>query len=187
MKLALQCSPVLTGIKISNLLIIHKLEVNDVIKKFRDTLINVYILYTIGQKAILLIYREEQLEIYLKSEKVKELMYRLGYRYKNIDDVLIQFAKRYRNCRSSREKFPHEMGLILGYPVDDVQGFIENRGMNFLYVGYWKVYGNLLEAIETFQKYDFVKEIAIRTVKSKKDILQLLDLYYTSSLNRYEI
>ena len=50
-----------------------------------------------------------------------------------------------------------------------------------------QVYGNLLEAIETFQKYDFVKEIAIRTVKSKKDILQLLDLYYTSSLNRYEI
>lgn len=42
-----------------------------------------------------------------------------------------------------QEDFPHEMGILLGYPVEDVEGFIINNGKNELYTGYWKVYDNL--------------------------------------------
>ena len=36
--------------------------------------------------------------------------------------------------------FPHEIGLFLGYPFEDVMGFIENKGENYLCSGCWKVY-----------------------------------------------
>ena len=41
------------------------------------------------------------------------------------------------------KQFPHEMGLLLGYPIEDVRGFIEHNGCGCLYSGYWKVYRNV--------------------------------------------
>ena len=38
--------------------------------------------------------------------------------------------------------FPHEVGLLLGYPYDDVMGFIANEGKNDLCCGHWKVYSD---------------------------------------------
>ena len=43
---------------------------------------------------------------------------------------------------------------LLGYPLADVEGFMENNGENFLCSGYWKVYANAEEAKRTFQLYD---------------------------------
>ena len=51
------------------------------------------------------------------------------------------------------EDFPHEIGLFLSYPIEDVLGFIENRGKNYILNGYWKVYGNEEEARKSFFKY----------------------------------
>ena len=39
------------------------------------------------------------------------------------------------------EGFPHEVGLFLGYPPEDVRGFMECRAKGFRCVGCWKVYG----------------------------------------------
>lgn len=50
-------------------------------------------------------------------------------------------------------EFPHEIGLFLGYPPEDVCGFIENRAGNCKCVGCWKVYGNTSEAQKVFAKY----------------------------------
>ena len=50
-------------------------------------------------------------------------------------------------------EFPHEIGLFLGYPPEDVDGFIENGAANSKYTGLWKVYGNVDAAIKTFAKY----------------------------------
>ena len=41
-----------------------------------------------------------------------------------------------------KDGFPHEVGLFLGYPLDDVTGFIEQKGKNYKCCGIWKVYGN---------------------------------------------
>lgn len=54
---------------------------------------------------------------------------------------------------SGRCSFPHEIGLFLGYPYDDVVGFIENRGENFLCQGCWKVYACERDARECFCCY----------------------------------
>lgn len=54
--------------------------------------------------------------------------------------------------------FPHEIGIFLGYPLRDVQGFIENKGKNCLYTGYWKVYHNVQQAKQQFSRYDRCRE-----------------------------
>ena len=51
------------------------------------------------------------------------------------------------------EKFPHEIGLFLDYPLVDVIGFIRNTGKNCKCSGCWKAYGNAKEAEKTFCKY----------------------------------
>jgi len=40
----------------------------------------------------------------------------------------------------AEREFPHEIGLLLGYPLDDVVGFIEHRGQACEASCYWKTY-----------------------------------------------
>ena len=47
---------------------------------------------------------------------------------------------------------PHEIGLFLGYPPEDVSGFLENRKPCSC-PGPWKVYGNVEEARARFDLY----------------------------------
>lgn len=51
------------------------------------------------------------------------------------------------------EEFPHEIGLFLGYPVEDVKGFIKNKADRAKCVGCWKVYGDLNEAQRQFNRF----------------------------------
>ena len=48
---------------------------------------------------------------------------------------------------------PHEIGLFLGYPFDDVKGFIDNKGRCPKCVGCWKVYGSVKKATELFRDF----------------------------------
>ena len=49
--------------------------------------------------------------------------------------------------------FPHEIGLFLSYPPEDVRGFIENKACRFKCAGLWKVYGDEERAKELFRQY----------------------------------
>lgn len=49
-------------------------------------------------------------------------------------------------------EFPHEIGLVLGYPPVDVAGFIEHKGADFVACGGWKAYANPESALQTFQQ-----------------------------------
>ena len=40
--------------------------------------------------------------------------------------------------------------LLFRLPLEDVKGFINNRGRNFLYTGYWKVYSDLQQKVDLF-------------------------------------
>lgn len=54
---------------------------------------------------------------------------------------------------SEGREFPHEIGLFLGYPIEDVKGFIENKAECAKCVGCWKVYGDEEKAQKAFDKY----------------------------------
>ena len=49
----------------------------------------------------------------------------------------------YRPARLRRESdFPYEVGLFLGYPPRDVEGFIREKARRAKCTGAWKVYGD---------------------------------------------
>lgn len=58
--------------------------------------------------------------------------------------------------------FPHEIGLFLGYPPEDVSGFIENKPGSCKCVGHWKVYGNMAEAQRMFDQYKKCTDVYCR-------------------------
>jgi hypothetical protein len=57
-----------------------------------------------------------------------------------------------------RRGCPHEVGLFLGYPPDDVFAFIKNRGAGFKLCGPWKVYGDVEKAEDHFREYERCRE-----------------------------
>ena len=58
--------------------------------------------------------------------------------------------------------FPHEVGLFLSYPPEDVRGFIDNHARNCKYLGFWKVYGDVEKAKRTFANYERCTEAYCR-------------------------
>ncbi len=176
-QMALQCAPLMAGIKISNLLIVQNSNVGDVEKILEGTPITSDILYQTSRKTTFLLYRASEVKNYLNTEKVKVAMHQFGYEKMDLPSILKELSVRYHGYMSRREEFPHELGLLLGYPVEDVLGFIENRGQNFLYTGYWKVYGNVDEAVALFARFERVKEQMIRMVSVGMDIPEILQRF----------
>ena len=67
-------------------------------------------------------------------------------------------------------EFPHEIGLFLGYPPDDVEGFIENREKAFKCPGYWKVYGDEEKAKAQFHVISICTACYCRCYIGKKPV-----------------
>lgn len=174
-QLALQCAPVLAGIKPSNLLNISVKEIERVKGMFYDTAVKVYFLYHKNGMVSLLLYRQEALEEYLMQSMVQQILDVIGYPTTSMTEILQEFSIRYQNYKQLNGSFPHEMGLLMGYPPEDVWGFIQNKGQGAKYSGYWKVYGNLAKALHTFQQYEQAKEQAVRMIAKQQSVLSLLD------------
>lgn len=102
-----------------------------------------------GTNALVMIYRRELLMRALGCYKACDILRSQGYPLHNLDECL----------KCLREKFlsgvrcPHEVGLFLDYPPDDVKCFMESKPAKNLYPGYWKVYSNVKKARRTFRKY----------------------------------
>ena len=152
-QITLQCAPILAGIKLSNILIVSIENKDNVIRLFGKTEIYCEILYLSKKRITFLIYRKNALAEYLNHIKVREYMLMHGYREFDLEETLMELSNRYKLYMDGMSEFPHELGLMLGYPVEDVKGFIDNQGKNFLCVGYWKVYHNQAEALKLFEQY----------------------------------
>lgn len=174
-QLAFQCAPLIAGLKTSNLLIIPKENVPKVKRILNRTVLSYFILYVGEEKTILLVYDASSLGEYLGRKKVKNLLLQWGYEENGMRVWLYLLRERYTKYVEKRVNFPHEMGLFLGYPVEDVVGFIENSGKNSLYSGYWKVYGDVSEKIKLFEKFDMAKENLIQFLANGMTILDAVN------------
>jgi hypothetical protein len=96
---------------------------------------------------LLLIYRSDLLMGRISSAETREFLGRLGYDCESSSACIERLTERFK------AGFPHEIGIFLGYPVEDVKGFIENKGRNSKLTGYWKVYGDETDARKKFDEY----------------------------------
>lgn len=165
-QVVLQCAPLLTGIKMSNLLNVRADLKDEVFRMFEHTPVSCRVLYEFEGRISVLLYREKRLRQHIGRPAVKELLESFGYGEMDLERILHRIALRYQKHMEGLCGFPHEIGLLLGYPPVDVSGFIEKDGRDFLYAGYWKVYGNLKETLKLFEKYDQAREAVIRMAGS---------------------
>lgn len=178
-QLALQCAPLITGLKVSNLLIIPKGNEEVVKRILNRTGISFYRLIQIRTKTTFLLFRRNELEEFLSDENVRNVFIRAGYKSLQIGKILRTFSLRYEAYMQGDKCFPHEMGLLLGYPVEDVVGFVENNGKNFLYSGYWKVYENQKAKVKLFDKFKVAEETLIHLLSNGLSMSDIIDIYAT--------
>ncbi len=177
-QLALQCAPLLTGLKVSNLFIISVEKEGDFLEYLDRATHNVdieaYRLLEHQGKCVYLLYRKGALESFLAKEEIRDFFAEEGYCDFALEGILLGFRFRYQKHRLCGGEFPHEMGLLLGYPLEDVVGFVENEGEHFLCAGYWKVYANPNEKMKLFRRFQRAEERLLRMLSkgiSIKDVI----------------
>lgn len=107
-QLALQCAPLITGIKISNLLMVCGKREDAVQELLEGSDISCFCVMSSPKKTAFLLYREEELKQYLGRTDVRHLLKKLGYKDSSLDNVLPKFRKRYEAHMNGEQQFPHE-------------------------------------------------------------------------------
>ena len=102
-----------------------------------------------GSRALLYLYRPSRLRQDLEDAEAVRLLEESGYPCHSAGQCVACLIRRLRES----EEFPHEIGLFLSYPPEDVRGFIENKACRFKCAGLWKVYGDEERAKELFRQY----------------------------------
>ena len=100
-------------------------------------------------RALLYLFRPRALSADLAQTQARTLLRQAGY---EPSDQLSCLRELKRRLGTSGD-FPHEIGLFLGYPPEDVQGFMDHQGRNCKCVGCWKVYGDEITARRQFAAY----------------------------------
>lgn len=100
-------------------------------------------------RALLYLYRPQALRRDLGDDLACRLLRQAGYPCDSCGRCVARLVQRLR----TEEEFPHEVGLFLSYPPEDVQGFIDHRAMDFKCAGLWKVYGDQQRAQALFDRF----------------------------------
>ena len=105
-------------------------------------------------KALLYLYRPKLLERDLRDPLSRKLLSECGYTGEGASVCLVRLISRLR----TEENFPHEVGLFLGYPPADVDGFMHRKDECKL-SGLWKVYDDVESAIRQFARCRHCTEV----------------------------
>ena len=158
-------SPTLAGLKTGNLFTCEysdRRELSDELRGLNRKLVprglRLLPLRWSEKRVLLYLYRPERLEKDLSDGDARELLKEEGYPGRNAEACLVELIRRLRG----RKAFPHEIGLFLSYPPEDVRGFIRYGGRKSKLTGCWQVYGDAENARRTFERYDRCTRIYCR-------------------------
>ena len=169
--LAVHSAPTLLGIKCANLIsvAIDASDMCDYRQEFESRSgLQMRVLCKCHDRRLLCVYHEMLLAMQLSQPEIRAFLSQYGY----TEEMDLQQMLAYLAQRMHCGHFPHEIGVFLGYPLADVQGFIANHGKNCLLCGYWKVYENAEEARQTFKKYDRCRNILFDKINNGLNLFQ---------------
>lgn len=161
MLLALHCAPIINGIKISNLVKLTRKQSIALVKILQTSGLSVWFLSCDETDNQTLVFRRKEMQEFLEQKSIQQILKKFGYTEFGIHQVFWKLTKHMKEYREGKRDFPHELGILLGYPIDDVIGFMENQGANYSYCGYWKVYSNIEQAKQKFEAYNEVRDAAV--------------------------
>ena len=176
-KLAFNSAPALLGIKCASLLSLGAqwFEVSEYARQFNERVksrgLKIRLLCECRNRVLLFVYNERLLKARLSDKRAQKLLCECGYdKSLTLEGHLDRLSKRI-SCGGD---FPHEIGIFLGYPLEDVTGFISNKGHNCKCTGTWKVYGDASSAKKAFSKFNKCSDVYNKLWTSgRRSILQL--------------
>ncbi len=98
-------------------------------------------------RTLVYVYRISRLCTDLRDSAARSILSERGYDCDRPESCIAHLAGRLQR----EPEFPHEIGLFLGYPPEDVSGFIGGKPCKL--TGAWKVYGDEERAARTFARY----------------------------------
>lgn len=151
------CAPTIYKKKAANIFSIQNIDdfnLTAVINEYEKILnylnLKLCVLCTREKNTLFYIYSEKALLRIISTPKIKNFLKSHGYNEFSVEKALNFLISRFDSCI----EFPHEIGIFLDYPLEDVKSFIQNKGQNFLHCGCWKVYHNPDDAIYIFKQYE---------------------------------
>lgn len=181
-KILKNCSQTLAGLKTGSIFNISDMPVS--VLEFQIAVLNsklnplgIYIERIRSKKSnsLLYVYRRSQLIKDLIRPGVREILRSFDYpecgpSCEAILEGQVQFLMQ---RLSDYDCFPHEIGLFLGFPVDDVKEFIRHEGRDCIACGYWKVYFNKNKALSTFRQFRICARIYEIAAMEKRPIEEM--------------
>lgn len=175
---AYHCAPALVGLKPACLISLSAADYPALprlaaaySRRLTERGVRLEVLCQCRRRFLLLVYRPKLLEQCLSSPPVAALLEKAGYPVGGSWAVLL-------GCLSSRiaaeGDFPHELGLFLGYPPEDVVGFMASGGSGCRLCGEWKVYQDVEGARRQFQKFALCRAALCRRLEQGCSLLSLL-------------
>ncbi len=175
-KLAFHTAPTLLGIKCASLVSLSRLEFDLGVhlrifnRRAAEKGLKIRVMHICDTRCVLLVYNEKKLCEHLREKQTAAMLLSEGYDLNSgLDAMLDRLSRRMENCR-----FPHEIGLFLDYPAEDVKGFIENNGENYKLCGCWKVYGSEERARRKFENYEKCRKFLCDKLNEGCDIYSAL-------------
>jgi len=170
------CAPTLAGLKTGSMFTCpcaSRGKMIDSIRKLNKRLnpkgLRILPLRFSDRNALIYLYRPAQLKSDLSNSTASLLLLQRGYDPENCGKCLVHLVKKLR----TQQVFPHEIGLFLGYPPEDVSGFIENQACGCKCIGCWKVYGDEAAARKRFAQYKKCSRVYWDQWAKGKDIERL--------------
>ena len=99
-------------------------------------------------KVLIYVYRPVRLAADLSHPVAREHLERIGYPCDDPANAVEALSERVRRSAD----FPHEVGFFLGYPAEDVVGFIRYGGGRSKCSGCWQVYHDVESAQRQFER-----------------------------------
>lgn len=148
-------APTVNGIKLSEFLAISETLFKEVYPRYFEGN-NSTIMVTVRvleKKRQVLVYNRKCLKDVLSQRDVKEFLETLGYtKDMAVESCIERLARRMRG-----RKFPHEIGLFLGYPAKDVIGYMGLNSLAHNKTMGWRMYGDTSESEKIYSRYKELK------------------------------
>lgn len=171
-----QCAPTLAGIKTGNLFSCAcddraalLRQVRSLNRRLAPKGLCLVPMRVVRGRALLYLYRPARLRRDLAHADAAALLRAAGYDCTSCARCLGGLIRRLRGA----EEFPHEIGLFLSYPPEDVRGFMEHHAADFKCVGTWKVYGDEVAAKRQFAEYRSCTELYCKLWRAGSSVERL--------------
>lgn len=165
------CSPTLAGLKAANMFSCkydNEEELRDYLRSVNNNLsckgIRAIPLKTGENRAIVYLFRPNALKRILLSGDAMSLLKERGYVREcdgcgkcgvGMGEYLCRLADRIK----SEKDFPHEIGIFLDYPPEEVRAFIERDPTQCKCTGAWKVFCDEEKSKKAFAMFDKCRDV----------------------------